>query len=316
MIISINPWYYCNFRCSFCYLTEQQLSDKKLLDLNRLSEMLQEITSVSTVDKVDLYGGELGLLPKDYWDDLVTLLMIYGITDINLVTNLSMVNDITTDPRVYTSVSFDFRAREDWKRVWRNMALMPKPISVLMLAGPDLLAVPKDEIVTYFNTLNNLESVEVKPYSTNQANKFNIPYTDYERFVKQLIEHPERRFELVNEQLLESVLDKSRSSFSDNHVYITPNGKYGVLEFDLNDNEFFEEYNTIEEYFAWCEKEKQRVSKNKFCSNCEYYGHCLSEHLREVKSIEQSCNGFIKLINWYKNERLESKTGTISQAAH
>lgn len=313
MILSINPWYYCNFRCSFCYLTTSQLSDKKLLDINRLSEMLAEVTSRCEVTKVDLYGGELGLLPKDYWEDLIAVLLVYGIEDINLITNLSMVNDITIDPRVYTSVSFDFSAREDWNRVWRNMALLPKKFSILMLAGPDLLPKSVDEIVLYFNTLSNLESVEVKPYSSNQANAYTIPYTEYENFVKKIMIHPKRKFELVNEQLIETVLDKSRNSFSDDHVYITPNGKYGVLEFDLNDNEFFEEYESLDEYFEWCEKEKARVNKNKFCSECEHFGHCLSEHLREVKSIENSCNGFVKLIDWYKNERLENKTRTISQ---
>ena len=27
MIISINPWYYCNFKCDFCYLTKEQLAE-------------------------------------------------------------------------------------------------------------------------------------------------------------------------------------------------------------------------------------------------------------------------------------------------
>jgi hypothetical protein len=107
----------------------------------------------------------------------------------------------------------------------------------------------------------------------------------------------------VNQLLIESVLDKTRNSFSDDHIYITPEGKYGVLEFDLNDNEFFLEYNTLEEYWQWCEKEKHRVGLNKYCSSCEYYGNCLSEHLREVKSLEESCNGFKHLIDWYKNDR-------------
>jgi hypothetical protein len=74
-------------------------------------------------------------------------------------------------------------------------------------------------------------------------------------------------------------------------------------EFDLNDNEFFLEYDTLDEYWQWCEKEKHRVGLNKYCSSCEYYGNCLSEHLREVKSLDESCNGFKHLIDWYKNDR-------------
>jgi hypothetical protein len=161
-------------------------------------------------------------------------------------------------------------------------------------------------MVLHFNSLRNLESVEIKPYSTNQANTLDVSFTAYEEFVKKFIENKNRKFTLVNETLIQSVLDKSRNSFSDDHIYITPSGKYGVLEFDLNDNEFFLEYDTLDEYFEWCEKEKQRVSKNKFCSSCSYYGNCLSEHLREVKSLDHSCNGFKHLIDWYKDGRMES----------
>jgi sulfatase maturation enzyme AslB (radical SAM superfamily) len=298
--LSINPWYYCNFKCEFCYLTPTQLDDKTLLPIKKLNELLIEITSQVEVGMVDLYGGELGLLPKQYWNDLIDTLHCYGIRDINIITNLSMVNDITLDERVYVSVSYDFDAREDHERVWRNMALLNRPFSILMLASPKLIVKDVDEMIGMLNTLTSLVSVEIKPYSTNQANQFNIKFSDFENFIKKWITNKDKQFELVNEQLIQDVINKTRNSFSDDHVYITPNGKYGVLEFDLNDNEFFLEYDTLDQYYQWCNKEKERVTKNKFCSNCNYFGHCLSEHLREVKDLTNSCNGFKHLIDWYK----------------
>ena len=306
MILSINPSYFCNFRCEFCYLTEQQLSNRKtLLPLNRLAEMLAELDE--PIVHVDLYGGELGLMKKDYWDTLIKTLTFFGVTSINLNTNLSMINDITTDPRVYTSVSYDFDVREQSSLVFRNMALLEKKFSILMVASPKLLTKDVDDMVNMFNTLQNLESVEIKPYSTNQANQFDVPYTDYENFVKKWILNTNRNFDLTNEYLIKGSIEKSRRSFSDDHVYITPNGKFGVLEFDKNDNEYFKEYVSFDEYRNWCKKEKERVSKNDFCSKCDYYGHCLSEHLRPVKDIKTSCNGFVKLLDWYKESgRLES----------
>jgi hypothetical protein len=310
MILSINPTYYCNFRCDFCYLTEEQLSDRKLLPIQRLTEMLAEITAVHKVDMVDIYGGEVGLLSKEYWDDLICCLNLYGIEDINLITNLSMVNDITTDPRVYTSVSYDFAAREDHERVYRNMALLQKPFSVLMLASPKFLEQDTGEMIQALNLLPNLESVEIKPYSSNQSNTHTVLYTQFEDKVKSFFDY-EKNFNFVNEQLIKTTLNKERNSFSDDHLYITPNGTYAVLEFDLNDNEFFLEC-TLDEYHQWCEKEKDRVSKNKFCSGCNYFGHCLSEHLREVKDVEHSCNGFVKLIDWYKDGRMASEAGSLS----
>jgi sulfatase maturation enzyme AslB (radical SAM superfamily) len=302
--LSINPWYFCNFKCDFCYLTKEQLDDKTLLPLDVLEERLIEIISHRKIAMVDLYGGEVALLPLDYVQGLKQLLHTYGIYDINIITNLSVVNEITTDPDFYISVSYDFDAREKHELVFRNMTQLQRPFSILMLASKNLVEKNVPEMIETLNLLQNLQSVEIKPYSPNQANQDTVYYTQFEEFVKYFLQYTNKRFQFVNEHLLQTVLDKSRNAFSDDHVYITPSGKYGVLEFDLNDNEFFLEYDSLEEYFKWCESEKSRVTRNKYCKNCEYYGNCLSEHLREVKSLEHSCNGFKNLIDWYA--RLEN----------
>jgi hypothetical protein len=186
------------------------------------------------------------------------------------------------------------------------MALLKKPYSVLVLASPKVLNMDVDYMIQSFNLIPNIVSVEVKPYSTNQANQLVTNFKHYEEFIKSWINSPvTKNFKFVNEDQIIASLHKQKNSFSDDHVYITPSGKYGVLEFDLNDNEFFLEYDTFEEYLDWCKKEKQRVERNKFCSNCQYYGNCLSEHLREVKNLDNSCNGFKLLLDWY-NARLEN----------
>jgi MoaA/NifB/PqqE/SkfB family radical SAM enzyme len=302
--LSINPWYFCNFSCSFCYLTPEQLADRKLLPLEILEQRIVEILSECEIGTVDLYGGEVALLPIDYVMKMKEILHTYGIEDINIITNLSVINEITTDPDFYISVSYDFDAREKHELVFRNMTQLQRPFSILMLASNDLMSKNVPEMIETLNLLENLQSVEIKPYSPNQSNQDTVHYTQFEEFVKSFLQYENKRFQFVNQHLLDSVLDKSRSSFSDDHVYITPSGNYAVLEFDLNDNEFFLEYETLQEYFDWCEKERARVAKNKYCSECDYFGNCLSEHLREVKSLENSCNGFKKLIDWYA--RLEN----------
>jgi MoaA/NifB/PqqE/SkfB family radical SAM enzyme len=308
MIVSFNPWYYCNFRCDFCYLTKDQLSDKKLLDLKIFEDRLKEIKQYKQIQHVDFYGGEVALLPKQYFLDFKSICTkINSQIKINIITNLSVVNEITTDKDCYTSVSYDFDCREKSDIVWKNMTLMTKPFSILMLAGNKLIQKNVDEMIMMLNLLSNLECVEIKPYSSNQANQQSVTFSDFESFVKKwIVSSIEKKFDFINEINICESLNKERTSFSDDHVYITPSGKFAVLEFDLNDNEFFLEYDTIEEYFHWSKKEKEKVSKNKFCSNCEYFGNCLSEHLRDVKSLENSCNGFKYLIDWYKNERVEN----------
>lgn len=304
MNISINPWYYCNFRCHFCYLTEKQLSDKNLLPLEKLSDRLAEIQTYKKIEHVDLYGGEISLLPKQYLSDLKDCLQLHGINYANINTNLSALPEEFKDDFWDISVSYDFSAREQSDRVWKNMALLDKEFSVLMLASDKLISLDVDQMIRQFNLLNNLISVEIKPYSTNQANSLPVTFSQFEEFVKKWINSPViKNFHFSNITLIENVLSNSRNSFSDDHVYITPSGNFAVLEFDLNDNEFFLEYSSFDQYLSWCEKEKSRVLKNSFCSKCEYFGRCLSEHLREVKDLENSCNGFKNLINWYASNR-------------
>jgi hypothetical protein len=264
--------------------------------------MLSEVLMYDSIDHIDLYGGEIALLPDYYLEELKLCLESYGVDSVNINTNLSAINEAMFDPYYHISVSYDFTVREQHDKVWRNMALLPVQFSVLMLASDLLITEDVDNMIQQFNLLPNLTSVEIKPYSENQSNSLNVSFKDYEEFVKQWITSPvEKKFDFINEYLIEDVLDKKRNSFSDDHVYITPSGRWAVLEFDLNDKEYFLEYDSFDQYLVWTRLEKERVANNKFCNSCEYYGHCLSEHLREVKDLDNSCNGFKLLIDWYAN---------------
>ena len=286
MNISLNPWYYCNFRCKFCYLTEGQLSSQKLIKLDKLESRLQEVVAhYGIIDQIDVYGGEVGLLPKAYFNDMTQLLLKYS-KNLNMITNLSAVNEITEDPNYSLSVSYDFSAREKYDLVYKH-----------------LITLDPNYMINMFNLIPNLRSVEIKHYSRNQANDLRITDKDFENYViRWLTATAAKKFEFVNAYLIQQVLDGQGHSYSDDHVYITPSGRFAVLEFDTNDREYFLEMDSIEEYQQWCEKEKQRVNLNEFCRDCEFNGRCLSEHLREVRDISMSCNGSKHLIQWYARQ--------------
>ena len=61
MIVSINPSYFCNFRCDFCYLSTKQLGDQKQISFDKLDELLSQ---VDNIEHIDLYGGEVGAMKK------------------------------------------------------------------------------------------------------------------------------------------------------------------------------------------------------------------------------------------------------------
>ena len=301
MIVSINPSYFCNFRCDFCYLTTEQLSNQKKISLERLDELLGDIPKI---DYVDLYGGEIGALKKDYFYGLKDTVRKHYTDEINIITNYSMLHDGFFEDDVYLSVSYDFEAREKSDLVYKNMLMSPVPIAVLILASPEVIEKDVEEMIAMLNMCSSIDSVEIKPYSINQANAHNVTHKQFEEFVVKWIEATTtKNFQFVNQDKIYESINKEYNAFSDDHIYITPNGKYGVLEFDKNDKEYFLELDTWEDYIAWTQKEKaDNVSD--ICKSCDYFGHCLTEHYRYVKDLDNSCNGYKGLLDYYA--RMES----------
>lgn len=302
--LSLNPTYFCNFRCNFCYLTEQQLSSTTLLEPKRLDAMLSEITaSGKNLGRVDLYGGEVLLLPDSYLNELKSVMHGRGISDIEIITNLSSFKkSIIEDTDFGLSVSYDFEHRQQHEHVLKNILKIERPFTILTLGIPQIVQSDPTPMIEQINILANCEQWEIKPYSPNQANQLDVKYTQFEDFVRKIIEYPNKRFEFLNEIALRMAMFGDANPYSDDHVYITPSGKFGVLEFDKSDNEFFLELDSFEKYIDWTLDEKARVFSNAYCGSCDYFGRCVSEHLREVTSIENSCNGFYKLINWYEKK--------------
>ena len=305
MKISLNPTYFCNFRCSFCYLTPEQLGDPKMIPMDLLDQRLGEVAAYERIDNIDLYGGEVGLIPADKWDEMKAIIRKHYAGKINVITNLSRIHPGFLADDIELSVSYDFDARQSSGSVRNNMLMLEREFSVLVLASKALLDKDVDAMVSELNMFSNISAVEIKPYSTNQANADPVTFRDFEVFVKKWLKNKNKRFEFVNQYLIEDVIRGAANSFSDDHVYITPSGKFGVLDFDRNDNEYFLELNGMCDYHKWTVREKCRVGRNTICSSCDYFGKCLSEHLREVKDLRESCNGFKHLVDWYKYERVE-----------
>lgn len=300
LTLSINLSYFCNFRCKFCYLTNKQLSDKTIISHERLDSLLSQIKDIKYID---LYGGEIGLLDEKTFYSYKNIIRKHYDGEINLVTNLSMLRDYFFDDDISLSVSYDFDAREKSDIVYRNMIMSKKPIHLLILASEQVLKMDIDYMIKVINFCSSIKSVEIKPYSINQANSQQVTHAQFEDFIINWSDRiKDMNFQFVNYDKIDKAFFLENNSFSDDHVYITPNGKFAVLEFDKQDKEYFLELDSIDKYYEWANSEKTNLSP--ICKSCKYVGHCLTEHHRYVKDLDNSCNGYIGLLNWY--ETLES----------
>lgn len=296
MIISLNPTYLCNFKCDFCYLTPTQLADKNKINLGDLDKRLSEVSKVTPISYVDLYGGEISVLGDDYFYALKDTIRRYYQGEINIITNYASPKSYMHEDDISLSVSFDFEARERSDLVFANMLTCPVPISVLILASPKVINMDVGEMVQQLSMLSNIRSVEIKPYSTNQANAHNVTHKDFENFVLKWLSY-DLPFEFENYHRIQESLEGKYNAFSSDHVYINPNGNFSVLEFDSNDNEYFLELNTFNEYIQWA-KEEPIKNVSDICKVCTYYGKCLTEHYRYVHDLTNGCNGYKGLLEW------------------
>ena len=302
MNLSINPTYYCNFRCDFCYLTKEQLGDRHKISPELLQSSIEQVTD--PISHIDLYGGEVGLLTSEYYYSIKDIIRKQYDGNIHINTNLSAFPDFFRDEDVTLSVSYDFSAREKEQFVLNNMMNANKDLAVLILASPKVLEMDVEFMIFTLNMVSNVKSVEIKPYSINQANAHPVTHKDFEDFVIRFDEaKTEKNFDFQNIHNIYRSIDKEYNAFSSDHVYITPSGKFGVLEFDKNDKEYFKEYNTYHEYKEWAENEV-RDNLSPICHSCSYFGHCLTEHYRYVLDLDNSCNGYKGLLDYYA--RMES----------
>ena len=300
--VSINPTYYCNFNCDFCYLSKEQLNDRKTATIGTIMKRLEEIDVPIT--HVDLYGGEIGLLPDEYLNKLIDDIKTEYNCSISIITNLSAIRDVFLRPDIDLSVSYDFNAREKEQIVFTNMLKLEREFSILTLASELVILNDVDFMISALNALTNLTAVEIKPFSSTTHRQQKVTDIEFEEFIKKWIDSPiEKNWQFINQDKIEECLDGVYSAFSDNHVYITPSGRFAVLDFDNKGNERFTELSNFDKFWEWSVKEKD-TGVSEVCKSCKYFGGCLTEHYKWVVHRELGCNGYFNLLEWYDNEAI------------
>jgi len=289
MNVNILPTYRCNLRCSFCYLGEAQLSSRKKLEINKLHKMLSQLESI---DRIEIFGGEISLLPDDYILSLFSLIN----KEFYVLLNGMKIPWWIDMPQINLGFSYDYTCREDHKKVEQNLLKVEKPFAISMVATECILSKDHREIINSINQFPAVHSFEIKPYLPNEFNHQKISHTKYESFIKKMIQDRDLlKVPFYNEQILQrAFLPKEEGST----VFITPDAKWGEIDFLPSGAEYMKEFDTLEERNRFVEQRALLFNTNKYCSSCKYNGKCASEQ-QPVLSMEDSCFGHYNLIEWY-----------------
>lgn len=296
--LSINPSYLCNLRCSFCYLGEKNLRDKEKISLGLLKSRLDEICISRKLGHVDVYGGEITVLPEAYVEAIIALIKTYRPDSISLVTNLTRLPKYLQDPEIGINVSYDFSARNKNIEVLRNMMWLNRSFSIITLVSPVFVSkeLDPDRVIRTLKALSYLHSFELKPYSQSKTSQGTVSSDVYEKLVlTYLLKIKDSSFIFKNKYLLDEILQSNNSYPIEDHLFINPQGKFCILVQEAG-KEFFQPYESFNRFLEEKNKRTDEALKNSFCKSCKYFGKCLTEH----PVLNDVCSGYRGLIDQYR----------------
>lgn len=301
VIVSVFPTYQCSLDCDFCYLRNRHNSI--LLDLNVLQHRLSQISERYNIHKFNLYGGEITLLDEQYLYALNDILDNYNI-DNYLTSNLYDINKLKIFKNAKLSTSLN-KERSDYSYIYNILKskVIDKKLSVLSMITPSIINSDPYSVLLEYNSLNLSYLSFIKYYpSIKTGDVFNISQEVYQNTLKHLVKtyyDNKTRFdyELGTISGLDAALSRDYPiATNDQCIRISPEGKFGAIYYDENNLEDFVWYNTLDEYEAACEVEKQYYLNK--CGFCEYYGNCWTEHITNEK-----CDGCKELLDWWSEYR-------------
>lgn len=294
--LSIQPSFYCNFNCPYCYLGKLR-KDESLLPLNKLEMRLKEISEKYYVRNITLYGGEISLLDKGYLQSLSNLCesICSKITVVSNLSNLWLVD--FCDSKNYTlSISLN-EERPNYIKTLNKIESLErkdnKNLSIVVL--PSILNKSPESLLNFYNNIGiDIFFIQYHP-SIYSETSYNISIDEYSNFLKGIIEQyfiGNYSIKIINEDILRN---KEYNPNLDGFLFINPQGNYSTVIYKDNIEEYLE-FDNLRKWEECCKKEYIRYFNQ--CQFCEYFNHCKAEHLEVINKKE--CSGLYKLQKWYE----------------
>lgn len=296
--LSVMPTFWCTYNCSYCYLGNDR-KDKTMLSIDILKQRFYELKQESfEIESIDIYGGNLCLLPISYIQQVIELCKSYS-ENVRVVTNIEStfsVLDLAINMNCAVGVSLN-----DERQIWRKTVSKLKELSqnvkykidILSVGLPSLLQVKPSKILSFLSQLSCIKSFSVLPYSPSVNNhSFNVSNQQLENFLIELV----KEYKKNQHDFMLNLPDQSNPFMS--HLYIKPNGQLAVLQYDENQLEYFYELSDIKEFYSMLNKELKEFSN---CLSCSKYQQCCAEHLKQHNKDDVCCGlpNLIEFLNAY-----------------
>lgn len=298
MIVHVMPSFLCNWNCCYCYLGDKK-KDSLCLSLDTLRNKLRTINNNKNIDTINIYGGEITLLPEKYLAELLTICSIYT-QNINCVTNNPSSDVLNKYLKKDFGTSLN-KERDYYDKTLQTLLLSEdKVMTIIQVVTPSLLEESPQKILKRLDLF--CKSVHFLRYSPSVLNPlWNISNKDYEDFMISVLEEYKcNNYDLIiaNIDELEDCINGSYDPTIASNIFIMPTGNFAVVVHNDERQEYFKELSSWSDY----EKEIKQESilyKNQ-CSSCRYYNRCYAEHITKHFKNDYCCGGY-KLLDYYEN---------------
>lgn len=307
MIVHVMTNYFCDYNCEYCYLGSLK-KDPKIIDFELLDSQLQELSNNYDITKIELYGGEITLLPLDDILRVIRISKKYSDT-ISMITNLrdiNIVEEINRREDILFAVSVNDERDHNDELLSKVLMLEKIPNSILHVATPSTLKkTPKevfDDLLRYGTP--NIAFLQYFPADPADVNYHNITNQVYADFLKGIIkEYRSKNYNvnLCNIDSLDYIMEGKYTSLMDGIIFIDPYNRYNYVAYNSTGEEYFKPVKNLEEFKAIAKKEKEYFLKK--CSGCKYFGKCYADHLKDWREGDDCC-GLKSLLDWYGKENI------------
>lgn len=310
--VSVMPTYYCSNNCEYCYLRKSEVSydydvRPAVLNLSRLNRLLRIISGKYNITTVEMYGGDLSTLDRDYVANARDICLSYC-KNIR-VTWMDIEGALAIGFKEHEiNVSLNPERRDFLEALYR-VKQCPR-VGVITVATAKLLAQPIDSIFDWYKNFRG--NVTIMPYSNFSPNAPVPCVSNYEycafmiQFIRYYLVHKDEfKFKLTNILMLQDCINGYYSPAMRNNIFITPNNKLACVDFDYMGHEYFHEFKSLEKWEERCALEdKERLIH---CGICENFNCCMAEHFKRPDQVcwfekgrGDICNGYMPLVEWAK----------------
>ena len=296
MIVHVMPTYLCDWRCNYCYLGDMT-NNPTVLNLDVLSEQLNTIKTKYTIDAINIYGGEITLLPPDYFNLLLAIVREYA-DNISCITNNPSHSYIEHYKDINWGTSVNEERYKNEETITKLLLKENHIMTVTQVVTPSVLKMSKKSI---FQTISMLSSsVTFLRYSPSVNNPYwTISNKDFSDFLKQAIiayKQTKPSFILQNLEELDACIENKYDPTMQSNLFITPYGQLATIGYTENGLEYFKTLDSLDSFFEEIEKEK--IMYQSMCNGCSYFNRCYAEHIFQHKKGDICC-GLKPLLDWY-----------------